>query len=122
MKIIEGDNCYYYDCDDTLVMWDNIYKTEANTVLFNCHGFKENLVPHQEHISHLKKAKTFDKATIIVWSAGGWEWAKEVVEKLGIEEYVDAVMTKPNFYIDDLACKEFMGTRIYKPMPKPINE
>lgn len=115
MKVIEGDNVYYYDCDDTLVMWDNKHKTETNTVLFNCHGFSENLVPHQGHIDHLKKAKQFDKATIIVWSAGGWEWAKQVVETLGLEEYVDAVMTKPNYYIDDLNCTDFMGKHIYKP-------
>lgn len=114
MKVIQGDNVYYYDCDDTLVMWDNKHKTETNTVLFNCHGFAENLVPHKGHIEHLKKAKKFDKATIIVWSAGGWEWAKTVVETLGLEDYVDAVMTKPSYYIDDLNCKEFMGTRIYK--------
>ncbi len=114
MKVIEGDNTYYYDVDDTLVMWDNKHKTDTNTIDFNCHGFLEKLVPHKAHIAHLKNAKKLDKATIIVWSQGGWEWAKQVVEKLELEAYVDAVMTKPQYYIDDLSCKDFMRTRVYK--------
>lgn len=118
MKVIENDNCVYFDCDDTLVMWDNKHKTESNTIDFNCYGMTYKLVPHKVHIQYLKDSKTKNKNTIVVWSAGGWEWAKEVVEKLGIEQYVDAVMAKPIRYVDDLHCSEFMGQLIYKEFNK----
>lgn len=127
MKVIEGDNIYYYDCDDTLVMWDNIYKkyeedgvtpTNAIQCIAPYSTMIFELVPHDQHIHHLKESSKHG-VTIIVWSAGGYQWAEEVVKKLGLEDYVDAVMSKPSKYIDDLNCKEFMGERIYKHMKKP---
>lgn len=117
MKVIENDNCIFVDCDDTLVMWDNKFKNEDHS---NCvtvkdySGFVVSLVPHTTHIEYLKKAKQHNKNTIIVWSAGGWQWAKAVVEALQLEDIVDSVMSKPGSYMDDLNCKEFMGARIYK--------
>lgn len=129
MKVIENDNCLFFDCDDTLVMWGTSYHKvddngikntilipdpwEAVTMYGRTRGMNE-LVPHDKHIQYLKDSKIKNKNTIVVWSAGGWEWALAVVKALGIEEYVDAVMAKPHAYVDDLNCKEFMGQRIYK--------
>lgn len=114
MKVIESDIIYYFDCDDTLVMWDNKYKNEdqSNTVCFSCYEAIEFLVPNFKNIQFLKKTKE-EGGGVVVWSAGGWAWAKEVVETLGLEDYVDLVISKPTGYIDDLNCTEFMGTRYY---------
>lgn len=119
MKIIENTNCVFFDCDDTLIMWDNKYKDEQKS---NCVsvtdpicGFTELLVPHDQHIELLKDLKRGGK-TIVVWSGGGWQWAKAVTEALLIQDYVDAVMEKPQSYVDDLHCIQFMGHRIYKDM------
>ena len=116
MKIIENDNCIFFDCDDTLVMWDNKYKNEdnSNCLKFDCYGLTFLLVPHLEHIQYLKDCKLKNYNSIIVWSAGGWEWAKEVVRVLELEGYVDAVMSKPSQYVDDLLANDFMGIRVYK--------
>ena len=113
MKIIEGDKVTYIDCDDTLVSWStyliNLYPEQ-------CKVFKTwkgdpgtSLLPIEETIDYLKKSKIHG-GTVIVWSAGGWEWAKNVVEVLELTEYVDAVMSKPIRYVDDLPSGKFMGT------------
>lgn len=119
MKVIENEHCVFFDCDDTLVMWDNVYKNEdhSNCILVTdpVSGFSASLVPHEAHIRYLKESRSHH-CTIVVWSAGGWQWAKAVVEALGLEEYVDAVMAKPDRYVDDLPCTKFMGDRIYKVM------
>jgi hypothetical protein len=54
---------------------------------------------------------------IVVWSAGGWEWAKSVVETLELTEIVDLVMSKPAWFYDDIPSSSFMPehNRIYKP-------
>ena len=67
------------------------------------------LEPNWEIIKHLKET-SLNGGTVIVWSAGGWDWALEVVKVLELEHYVDAVLTKPHRYVDDLHCDEFMGT------------
>jgi FMN phosphatase YigB (HAD superfamily) len=117
--VLQNKNSIFFDCDDTLVMWDNKHKNfdESNCVVVTdpIIGFCEALVPHDEHIRILKEYKR-DGKTIVVWSAGGWEWAKAVVEALWLEDFVDAVMEKPMAYVDDLNCVQFMGTRIYKDM------
>lgn len=129
MKVIENENCLFFDVDDTLVMWGSQYVKEddngnLNTVSIASPFYTPSmyattspiyqLVPHTKHIQYLKDSKQKNKNTIVVWSAGGWQWAEAVVKALGIEEYVDCVMSKPHAYVDDLNCKEFMGTRIYK--------
>lgn len=117
MKVIEGMDFVYFDVDDTLVLWDHHI---INKYPENCKVFKTCeqdpgtlLVPIIDTIQYLKESKKHG-CTIIVWSSGGWEWAKHVVEVLELEDYVDAVMTKPHRYVDDLPCKEFMGTWVNK--------
>lgn len=114
MKVIQNDNCIFFDCDDTLVMWDNKYKTETNTKRFTCYEMAYDLVPHEQNIQFLKDCVTKDTKKVVVWSAGGWEWAQEVVRVLRLEFYVDAVMSKPAAYVDDLHCSEWMGVLHYK--------
>lgn len=50
---------------------------------------------------------------VIVWSDGGWEWARDVVEWLGIENYVDLCMSKPKWYIDDKDANDWAMERYY---------
>jgi hypothetical protein len=50
---------------------------------------------------------------IIVWSAAGAQWANTIVEALGIEDYVDLILTKPLGYVDDQKAEDFMKNHIY---------
>lgn len=102
-----------FDCDDTLVMW-HLDDKSKNIPIESPYekGLTYFLTPHEKHIRLMKdyKARGF---TIVVWSAGGVEWAETVVKALKLEEYVDAVFTKPCRYVDDLKCNEWMGNQVY---------
>lgn len=118
MKIIKSENVVMYDVDDTLVMWGNQWADEKfdypGAVQIQC-PFDSSvfyLRPHKPHIELLKTHKARRK-TIIVWSQGGYKWAKAVVESLGLTKYVDIIMSKPMTYVDDLPVEKWMKNRIY---------
>ena len=124
MIVINSDPVIYFDVDDTLVIWHAASEDQQKYgVEFTCPGtryidddtgkmkqypsYKQILIPHQKHIEQLKKHKARgDK--IVVWSAGGWEWAESVVKTLGLESHVDLVISKPTWFYDDLPAEEFM--------------
>jgi len=115
MKIIDKESIVFADVDDTLVMWGKAKKGEKVVAITSPHDGKlEYLRPHKGHIKILKDRKSRG-SYIIVWSAGGFAWAEAVVKALGLEKYVDQVMTKPHLYIDDKKAKEFMGEHVYLP-------
>lgn len=45
---------------------------------------------------------------MVVWSAGGWDWAEAVVKTLKLENFVDLVISKPTWTYDDLQPSEFI--------------
>lgn len=112
----------FFDCDDTLVMWSPTpEQSEKDGVDFECPGsfamidgelkpspsWKTRLVPHKKHIEQLKLHKMRGH-TVVVWSAGGWDWAEAVVKTLKLEQYVDLVINKPIWAYDDLPPSEYM--------------
>lgn len=101
MKVIETNNLVCFDVDDTLVMWDIPESREHEAITFNSFGYPCRLLPHHKHIELMKQFRARGH-TVIVWSQGGYEWALAVVKKLGIEDCVDVVMTKPKWIVDDL--------------------
>lgn len=115
MITITGKKFVYFDVDDTLVSWayPSVYLPIDGFMSFHdpLGGFDVMLLPIDKTIVDLKRLKA-EGCTIIVWSAGGWEWAECVVKTLKLEEYVDCVMSKPSYYYDDIPCTEFMGQRI----------
>jgi len=68
---------------------------------------------NEKHISILMSARKRGR-TIVVWSAGGYEWAKVVVEALELTEHVDYIMSKPVEYIDDVHMKNWPVANIYQ--------
>lgn len=113
MFILESDIVVYVDIDETLVSWtpqgwDTVIEIENN-------GFKSSFTPILANIEQVKKHKLCNHR-VIFWSAGGWAWAKKVVEVLGLMEYADGILTKPRWIIDDLPASEFIPecNRIYK--------
>jgi len=90
VNIIKGDNTAYFDVDETLVLW-------------TADEYKVN----QPMVDQLKQHAARGH-TVIVWSAGGWEWALRIVRKLNLDPYVNAVMCKPKWYWDDKLAAEFM--------------
>lgn len=113
MKVIESTKSVFFDVDDTLVIWQFDDDEKNLAIDFGVRpGITEMAVPNEYHIKLLKEFAARGH-TVVVWSAGGWEWAKHVVEVLGLEKYVDLVMSKPDWYIDDKPANYFMGNPIY---------
>jgi len=114
--ILESDNTVYCDIDDTLVKWNaSVDEKITDCVLFNNYGYDVYLVPHRKHIESLRLHKA-RRHKIIFWSAGGWEWAKEVVTTLDLLDLADAILSKPKWFYDDLPASSFMpeANRIWK--------
>ena len=101
MIVTDNDNIVTFDVDETLVMWSWPQKYDGLSITFNNFGYAAQLLPHDKHIELLKQFKARGHY-VIVWSQGGYQWAREVVKVLGIEKYVDLVMTKPKWIVDDL--------------------
>jgi hypothetical protein len=112
MIVIESNTPIYFDCDQTLVLWDFPENERINTIEIPCEDWTIVLLPHKRHIKLLKDFKSKGHK-ICVWSGSGWEWSKKVVEILQLEAFVDIVMCKPKYYVDDLSCEEFMGKPLY---------
>ena len=98
-KIKDG-NVFACDVDDTLIMWGDPKGYPGKTVTINTNGFPEIGAVNEFALNHLKKMKRRNYS-IIVWSAGGSDWAEAVVKALGIEEYVDLIMPKIDDHLDD---------------------
>lgn len=116
MKVARTENTLVCDVDDTLIFWDsNCNKPFVDALEVTCphDGRRTWHRVHKRHVEFLKKqhAKGY---TVVVWSASGVGWAQAVVEKLGITDYVDFVMSKPLKWVDDLTDPgQILGTHIY---------
>ena len=117
MIVVDDNQIVFFDCDDTLVIWGydraNTSHTD-NLVEFNNWGYSQWLLPNQELIDQLKGHKK-NGHKVVVWSRSGYEWAKEIVEGLKLQDHVDFVMSKPMYFYDDLPASQFMDEfiRIY---------
>lgn len=112
MYILKNEKVIYIDCDETLILWNYRTEFEDKTIEIGREGFKCRVLPHEPHITEIKRHKARGQS-IVVWSAAGFEWATQVVQALQLEDYVDLVMSKPFAYYDDLSSQEFMGTKRY---------
>lgn len=123
MIVIPSNQAVFSDVDDTLIMWNATpEQLEKDGIRITCPGglwlnedgelvpsesWTQLVVPHKVHIEQLKKHKARGH-TVVVWSAGGWDWARAAVEALGLEQFVDVVISKPRWCYDDLPPAEYM--------------
>lgn len=117
MQIAPSEVSIFFDVDDTLIFWDDqSHKGPAeNYIEMVCphDGLRTHHRVHERHVKFLKKQKA-KGYTVVVWSASGTKWAAEVIKKLGIEDYVDYVISKPVKWVDDLSdANHNLGTHIY---------
>lgn len=115
-KVTENENLAYFDVDETLVHWikdpeERLSKGET-IITANYAGSVVTLIENLNHTNFLRSLKSRG-FHIIVHSGNGWAWAKQVVELLELQEYVDEVKTKPAKIIDDSDYFNWMPARIY---------
>lgn len=122
MKTIGSDKNVFVDVDETLII-NKSHKEEfgitdkewaANSFPMGISKTKVEVMPHFKHIEFIKELKS-KNITIYVWSAGGKDWAEAVIKALGLEDFVDFAMTKPELYIDDLEADKWMRRIWFKP-------
>jgi phosphoserine phosphatase len=108
MFVLQKGRVAYFDVDDTLLEWDESKNKDAITI--NLNGMVSKKLPLKKNIQEL--IKQYKSGTrIIVWSASGACWAESVVKALNLEEYVDAILTKPDRYYDDKDVLEWFPQR-----------
>lgn len=109
MQVIKSTRIVYVDVDDTLV-----FSPREDTDLPLLPGYKEVTVRGIKwfaHVGHINMLKDFKGRghTVVVWSQGGVEWAEMVVKALLLEDKVDLVIDKPDWYIDDKPVTYWLG-------------
>ena len=107
----------FFDVDSTLVFTQSecpINQTEFghDEFIITEGRFKRVFTVHKPHIECIKDFKARGH-NVVVWSAGGADWAALVIEKLELTDYVDVVMCKPDWYFDDLSVDQWIGKHCY---------
>lgn len=124
MITLESEKVICFDVDDTLLLWSNDRSWGKNNKeairildpylpmdLYTEEYRYLYLKPNHDVIQMVKDYKEA-KYTVVVWSAGGWLWAKTAVKALKLEEFVDLCMSKPDAYVDDNDATCWMGSYI----------
>lgn len=106
-RITTSENLCYFDVDETLINW-----SEQGTRSADFYGTKKRFWSHTNHIEFLKSLKKRGYY-IIVHSGNGWRWAKNVIEALELNDFVDEIKSKPSKVIDDKEYSNWMPSRIF---------
>lgn len=113
MVTYQGNRTVFFDVDDTLIEWKECDPNDELAVSIKKNGytfFKREIRAHTTELKLQRKTGN----TVVVWSAGGADWAASAIEALGLKEYVDVCLTKPDFYYDDKDVKDwFPKKRFY---------
>ncbi len=119
MQVLNTSNAVFFDIDGTLVREinrdDTTYVKTLNGLSIS-HPLRDGESTRRilmgANIQLLRDMHARGRF-IIVWSAGGYQWAESVVRALGLEQYVHLIIEKPIAYVDDLDASQFMGQRIF---------
>lgn len=104
----------FFDVDSTLVFTSSEMPV-GFTALDQLNINNRIFWVHHSHVECIKDFKARGH-NVVVWSAGGADWAETVVKALGIQEYVDVILHKPAWYFDDLHVTEWIGKHCYIPI------
>ena len=114
MKVVKNENIRPFDCDNTLIYPNSPENENLPPVLiFDPVERRYITLRYNVNMVRLLKEEHQRGSYIIVWSRGGWEWARNAVIALELQQYVDRVMSKPLAYFDDVPVEEWMKDRIY---------
>lgn len=106
MEKIENHHIVCYDVDDTLVLYDDSAGEVAPDL---------RITVNEAELVRLKALKAIGYY-VIVWSRSGYKWCEWVVKYLELQKYVDLIMEKPLFMIDDQPVESW--TKVLLPRKK----
>lgn len=101
-QLLDTEHMVCCDVDDTLLMWDWHKYEFDNLITIEDPYTKQNRTYgiHRAHVLLIKQYKSRGYK-VTVWSKGGQLHAESAVKALGLENFVDFVMTKPEKVMDD---------------------
>jgi hypothetical protein len=112
MKIIKNERPVFTDIDGTLIVHGP--KQGIPTVqVYDPESCKYVTMGINRAMVKIVREEKARGAFIIAWSRGGYQWAKNVINALDLEEHTDIVMTKPLVYLDDIPVEKWLETRIF---------
>jgi predicted phosphatase len=114
MIVIDNEAVSMFDVDETLVLTDLGDPFEFRTIkIINPYDSSTQVRRvHKAHVQLLKQMHGRGRM-VGVWSGGGVQWVRAVVQALGLEKYVDVIMTKPIVFVDDMPVETWMNNRVY---------
>lgn len=114
MKIVKSERITPFDVDSCLI-YPNAPGTEdmPNTLIYDPVDQKYIELKYNPNMVRLLREEHERGSYIIVWSRSGWKWAKNAVIALGLEAYVNKVMSKPIVYFDDTEIQDWLKDRVY---------
>lgn len=117
MVTIKIENTRPFDIDDTLILLpkhddpaDTRYVYVTDPVY--PHGELLKFRVHEPMVRLLKEEATRG-SFVIVHSRGGYQWAQNVIDALGLRQYVNLCMSKPLVYFDDTPVELWLKDRVY---------
>jgi hypothetical protein len=102
MQLFNRPLSTFFDVDNTLAIHNVDPESELGKHIIEIPAPRGivKVVPHLEHIALIKQLYS-QGLGVVVWSAGGAEWAATVIKALKLEDFVDLVISKPQWVIDD---------------------
>jgi predicted phosphatase len=110
MRIRTSELPVVIDVDETLInkVCEHSFIGVDNVLKLNYYGRIVYTTAIERHVDLLKSYKQRGYE-VTVWSANGYQWAKEVITKLDLLAYVDEVASKPLKYVDDKDANDWMA-------------
>jgi phosphoserine phosphatase len=109
MIVVDKDQVWCTDIDDTLLLWNVSIDKDIKYVEFIEPLLNERMrVAVNVNNLRLMKEKKARGCAIVLWSQGGPIYVEAVAKALGITHIVDIAMGKPIGVIDDLPCTAWM--------------
>lgn len=100
---LDKERVVYIDVDDTIILWEpEKYHYDSDEIVL-IRGFNREFpfLPHKRNIEFVQKLK-LQGYGVVVWSAAGANWASTVIDKLGLQDLPDVILSKPELAVDDL--------------------
>lgn len=114
MNIIKLENIRPVDIDNCLIIHtkETIKPSQRVCVVDPLTG-KNLYFRINKPMVRLLKEEHHRGSYILVWSRGGWEWARNVIQALDLVPYVHQIMSKPLVYLDDTPVNKWMRDRVF---------
>lgn len=114
MIIYKKESVCPFDVDETLILHDSKPVSAGDAVMIK-DPLRNRVIQATRHhaMIRLLEEEHHRGSLVVVWSRGGYEWAANVIEALGLTDKVDLVLTKPMVYFDDIPIQEWLTNRVY---------